>query len=148
MEEKQTPLGSENASQTGSEAGQTVELTDEQRMTIRNGRYVMFGLLLVFITCAIFPEARLPFCVLQLVLIGSMACFWEEDSVLATSEDGVLWRLVNIFSQLVTMLVPLGCAGWMSWIVIQAAGNIQEDIVLTEPYTFVNLTGMALDVEL
>ena len=32
----------------------------------------------------------------------------------------------------------------MAWIIIQAAGNIPVEIVLDEPYTFVNLTGLSL----
>uniref|UniRef100_A0A6T8PQR6 Uncharacterized protein n=1 Tax=Hemiselmis andersenii TaxID=464988 RepID=A0A6T8PQR6_HEMAN len=114
MEDDQKTEGSFKAHSDVSEARK--ELTTDQLRLLFQARVVMFILVTVFIVCSIFETARIIMCILLLTLMGFMACVWEEESALASSDAGFSRRVRNITCQVFMVLIPLGTAGWMSFI--------------------------------
>mmetsp|Transcript_34021 Transcript_34021/g.86059 ORF Transcript_34021/g.86059 Transcript_34021/m.86059 type:complete len:146 (-) Transcript_34021:39-476(-) len=92
------------------------ELTTEQLQLLFRARIVMFILLAIFIVCSLFETARIVMCIVLLTMMGSMSCVWEEESYIASSDAGVARRIRNIACQVFMVIIPLGTAGWMSFI--------------------------------
>mmetsp|Transcript_3108 Transcript_3108/g.6150 ORF Transcript_3108/g.6150 Transcript_3108/m.6150 type:complete len:145 (+) Transcript_3108:96-530(+) len=114
MDDDQKTEGSFKAQSDVSESRK--ELSAEQRTLLFQSRIVMFLLIIIFVVCSLFEIARIIMCIILLALMGSMSCVWEEESYLASSDSGVARRVRNIICQVFMVIIPLGTAGWMSFI--------------------------------